>query len=60
MVNDLPIGRNIDEILRLIDAAQFTDQHGEVCPAGWQHGKQAFQADASGVASYLQQNEEAL
>ncbi len=57
VVNDLPLGRNIDEMLRLIDALQFTEKHGEVCPAGWNKGDDGMQADASGVASYLASHE---
>ncbi len=53
MVNDLPIGRNIDEILRLFDALQFHKEHGEVCPAGWQRGKKGMPASPKGVAAYL-------
>lgn len=54
IVNDLPIGRNIDEIIRIVDALQFHEQHGEVCPAGWQKGKEGMKATAEGVASYLE------
>ncbi len=53
IVNDLPIGRSVDEILRLIDAVQFFDTHGEVCPAGWQKGKSGMKASPQGVAAYL-------
>lgn len=53
VVNDLPLGRNIDEMLRMIDALQFHEQHGEVCPAGWKKGDQGMVADGAGVASYL-------
>ena len=53
VVNDLPLGRNIDEMLRMIDALQFTEEHGEVCPAGWHKGDKAMVPDAKGVASYL-------
>lgn len=53
VVNDLPLGRNIDEMLRMIDALQFTEKHGEVCPAGWQEGKKGMKASTSGVAEYL-------
>lgn len=60
MVNDLPIGRNIDEIIRLIDAIQFSDEHGEVCPAGWQKGQEAMQASPTGVAAYLAKHAEKL
>lgn len=56
IVNDLPLGRNIEELLRLFDALDFHEQHGEVCPAGWQKGKSGMQASAAGVASYLAQN----
>lgn len=53
VVNDLPLGRNIDEMLRMIDALQFNEEHGEVCPAGWQKGKAGMKANPSGVADYL-------
>lgn len=53
MVNDLPIGRNVDELLRLIDAVQFFEEHGEVCPAGWVKGKAGMKASPKGVADYL-------
>ena len=53
VVNDLPLGRNIDEMLRMIDALQFTEEHGEVCPAGWQQGKEGMKGSTEGVAEYL-------
>lgn len=53
VVNDLPIGRNIDEILRTVDALQFFEEHGEVCPAGWQKGNPGMKATTHGVAEYL-------
>ena len=53
VVNDLPLGRNIDEMLRMVDALQFTEKHGEVCPAGWQKGKKGMDASPEGVAKYL-------
>ena len=53
VVNDLPLGRNVDEMLRMIDALQFTEEHGEVCPAGWSQGDKGMQATPDGVASYL-------
>ena len=53
IVNDLPLGRDIDEMLRMVDALQFTEQHGEVCPAGWSKGKAGMKADTKGVAEYL-------
>ena len=56
VVNDLPLGRNIDEMLRMIDALQFTEEHGEVCPAGWQKGKKGMTASPDGVAKYLAEN----
>jgi len=60
LVNDLPLGRNIDELIRLVEALQFTDEHGEVCPAGWQKGDKGMTASPDGVASYLAENAEAL
>ncbi len=53
VVNDLPLGRNIDEMIRMIDALQFTEEHGEVCPAGWNKGKAGMNASPEGVAKYL-------
>jgi len=53
VVNDLPLGRNIDEMLRMIDALQFTEEHGEVCPAGWNKGSKGMKATPTGVAEYL-------
>ena len=53
VVNDLPLGRNIDEMLRMVDALQFTEKHGEVCPAGWTEGQEGMQASPEGVAKYL-------
>ncbi len=52
-VNNLPLGRNVDEMLRLVDALQFNEEHGEVCPAGWQKGKAGMKASPQGVADYL-------
>ena len=60
VVNDLPLGRNIDEMLRMIDALQFTEEHGEVCPAGWNKGSKGMQANPEGVASYLSENADKL
>lgn len=59
-INDLPLGRSIEETLRLVDALQFTEEHGEVCPAGWQKGKAGMKADPKGVASYLAENAKSL
>lgn len=56
LVHDLPIGRSIDEILRVVDALQYHEEHGEVCPANWQKGKEAMKPTAQGVASYLEGN----
>ena len=53
VVNDLPLGRNIDEMLRMVDALQFHEKYGEVCPAGWSQGDKGMIADGNGVASYL-------
>jgi len=53
VVNDLPLGRNVDEMLRMVDALQFHQDHGEVCPAGWKQGDQGMKANPEGVASYL-------
>ncbi|MCG8379303.1 MAG: peroxiredoxin [Proteobacteria bacterium] len=52
-INNLPLGRNVDEMLRLVDALQFTEENGEVCPAGWQKGAQAMEPSTDGVAKYL-------
>jgi len=60
VVNDLPLGRNVDEMLRMIDAQQFTDEFGEVCPAGWNKGDEGMKADAEGVAEYLAKHESEL
>ncbi|HNV88843.1 MAG TPA: peroxiredoxin [Methylotenera sp.] len=56
VVNDLPLGRDIDEMLRMVDALQFFEQHGEVCPAGWKKGKAGMKASPEGVANYLATN----
>lgn len=53
VVNDLPIGRSVDEVLRMIDALQYFEEHGEVCPANWKPGQDAMKATAEGVAEYL-------
>jgi peroxiredoxin (alkyl hydroperoxide reductase subunit C) len=60
VVNDLSLGRNIDELLRLVDALQFHEEHGEVCPAGWKKGDQGMRANAEGVARYLEANSDTL
>lgn len=56
VVNDLPLGRSIEEALRMVDALIFHQSHGEVCPAGWNKGKDGMKADAAGVADYLAKN----
>lgn len=56
VINDLPLGRDVDEMLRMVDALQFTEEHGEVCPAGWHKGKKGMKADPQGVAEYLAGN----
>ncbi len=53
VVNDLPLGRNVDEALRLVDALQHFEKHGEVCPANWTKGKDAMKATKEGVSNYL-------
>jgi peroxiredoxin (alkyl hydroperoxide reductase subunit C) len=60
IVNDLPIGRNVDEIIRIIDAVQFFEENGEVCPAGWQKGKPAMNASPKGVAEFLSEHSDSL
>jgi len=52
-INDLPVGRDVDETLRLVQAFKFTDEHGEVCPAGWRKGKRSMKATKEGVSKYL-------
>ena len=56
VINDLPLGRNVDEMLRMVDALQFTEAHGEVCPAGWSKGKAGMKGSTAGVAEYLAQH----
>ncbi len=53
LINDLPLGRNVDEAIRVLDALQFNEENGEVCPANWVKGKEGMQADHKGVADYL-------
>ena len=57
VINDLPLGRNIDEMIRMVDTMQFTDEFGEVCPAGWVKGDEGMKADTKGVAEYLAKHE---
>jgi peroxiredoxin (alkyl hydroperoxide reductase subunit C) len=60
IVNDLPLGRNVDELLRLIDALEFHEKHGEVCPAGWTKGKTGIKPTAEGIAQFLSQSSDQL
>ncbi len=60
VVNNLPLGRNIDEMIRTIDALQFHEQYGEVCPAGWKKGDSGMKASSDGVAEYLAKNADKL
>ena len=60
VVNDLPLGRNIDEMLRMVDALQFHEEHGEVCPAQWEKGKEGMKDNPEGVAKYLKKNADKL
>lgn len=60
VVNNLPLGRNVAEMLRLIDALQFTEEYGEVCPAGWNKGDEGMKPTADGVSAYLAANAKKL
>lgn len=60
IINDLPIGRNVDELIRLFDAIEFNEAHGEVCPANWEKGSKGMAASSQGVASFLAENATAL
>lgn len=60
VVNDLPLGRNVDEAIRMVEALQFHEEYGEVCPAGWNKGEEGMKADAEGVASYLEKHSDDL
>jgi len=60
VINDLPLGRNIDEMIRMVDTMLFTNEHGEVCPAGWVKGDEGMKADTEGVAEYLGKHAEEL
>jgi peroxiredoxin (alkyl hydroperoxide reductase subunit C) len=60
IINDLPLGRNIDELVRLVEALQFHEAHGEVCPAGWNKGDKGMQASIEGVAEYLSKESDKL
>ena len=60
VVNNLPLGRNVDEMLRIVDALQFHEKHGDVCPAGWQKGEDGMKPTATGVADYLSSHSKEL
>jgi peroxiredoxin (alkyl hydroperoxide reductase subunit C) len=60
IINDLPLGRNMEELLRLVDALQFHEAHGEVCPANWKKGDKGMNASPEGVAAYLTEHAAAL
>lgn len=60
VVNNLPLGRNVDEMLRMVDALQFVEQYGEVCPAGWNKGDKGMKASPEGVAAYLSESADKL
>lgn len=59
-INDLPLGRNIDEMIRMVDTMLFTNEHGEVCPRGWNKGDEGMKPTTEGVAQYLDKNEDNL
>ncbi len=60
VINDLPLGRNVDEMLRMVDAMLFTNEYGEVCPAGWNKGDEGMKASTDGVAEYLAKHSKEL
>lgn len=60
VVNDLPLGRNVDEMLRMVDVLQFHEEHGEVCPAQWVKDKAGMEASPEGVAKYLSEHNDDL
>jgi peroxiredoxin (alkyl hydroperoxide reductase subunit C) len=60
VINDLPLGRNIDEMIRMVDTMLYTNEHGEVCPAGWSKGDSGMKANTKGVAEYLSKNAQKL
>ena len=60
VVNNLPLGRNVDEMIRMVDALQFHESNGEVCPAGWMKGDEGMIPDADGVANYLSSKSDSL
>ncbi|MCP5087724.1 MAG: peroxiredoxin, partial [Rhodobacteraceae bacterium] len=60
VVNNLPLGRNVDEMVRVVDALQFTEQYGEVCPAGWNKDEAGMKPTAEGVAEFLSKHADKL
>jgi peroxiredoxin (alkyl hydroperoxide reductase subunit C) len=60
VVNDLPLGRNVDEAIRMVDALMYFEEYGEVCPAGWNKGSESIKATPEGIADYLASNAEKL
>ncbi|MFV0472088.1 MAG: peroxiredoxin [Paludibacteraceae bacterium] len=56
VVNDMPLGRNVEEVIRVLDALQFTEEYGEVCPANWKKGEKAMKPTQEGVSNYLSQH----
>lgn len=60
LVNDLPLGRNMDELVRMVKALQFHEKNGQVCPAGWMEGDKAMDASPEGVEKYLSENHSTL
>ncbi len=60
VINNLPLGRNVDEMIRMVDALAFHQKHGEVCPAGWKEGDKGMTPSTEGVASYLSENADGL
>lgn len=60
VINNLPLGRNVDEMIRVVDALQFTEQYGEVCPAGWNKGEEGMKPTAEGVAEFLSKHGDEL
>ena len=53
VVNDMPLGRSVDEVIRVLDALQFTEEYGEVCPANWKKGDKALKPTQEGISDYL-------
>lgn len=57
LINDLPLGRNVDEALRMVKALQFVEKHGEVCPANWQEGREGLKPTATGISNYIKKHD---